>query len=293
MRSNRPSRTARNVALSVVALDANLDTQLTLPTGAADATEQLLQAAGVASPRLLRWLRLAFTERVQRGIDRLTFGQLQAFGHRKSFCESEVRAAITRGATQILVLGAGYDTLAWRLASEFPLVAFFEIDHPATARVKARGIIRMGQPSNLHLLSEDLSGVSLAEALRRTAAWSARARTVFVAEGLLMYLRPQAVAALFADAARMSAAGSSFAFTYVDQGEDGRPDGGPATWFLLPMLWVAGEPWHWSIRHSAVDAFLRSCGWRPLPSRALARAGVERFAVAECLSSSAPSAEHH
>ena len=47
-------------------------------------------------------------------------GQFEAFAHRKAFCEKRARKGIAAGATQVLVLGAGYDTLGWRLAPEFP-----------------------------------------------------------------------------------------------------------------------------------------------------------------------------
>lgn len=63
-------------------------------------------------------------------------GQFVAFAHRKAFCERQVREGIGAGASQVLVLGAGYDTMGWRLAPEFSGVSFFEIDHPATARLK-------------------------------------------------------------------------------------------------------------------------------------------------------------
>src|SRR5210317_2104986 len=65
------------------------------------------------------------------------------------------RNGIHVGAAQVLVLGAGYDTLGWRLAPEFPGVNFFEIDHPATALLKAKGIDEMGQRENLYLIAED------------------------------------------------------------------------------------------------------------------------------------------
>ena len=47
-------------------------------------------------------------------LDWMLPGQFEAFAHRKAFCERQVRDGIDAGATQILVLGAGYDTLGWR-----------------------------------------------------------------------------------------------------------------------------------------------------------------------------------
>ncbi len=81
---------------------------------------------------------------VYKAFDWMLPGQFEAFAHRKAFCERQVRDGIGAGATQILVLGAGYDTMGWRLAPEFFGVNFFEIDHPATACLKARGIKAMG-----------------------------------------------------------------------------------------------------------------------------------------------------
>lgn len=51
---------------------------------------------------------------------------------RKRRIEAAVRKALAAGASRVVVLGAGFDTLAWRLHEEFPGVEFLEIDHPAT-----------------------------------------------------------------------------------------------------------------------------------------------------------------
>ena len=55
---------------------------------------------------------------------------------RKRWIESRVRAKIAAGASQVVVLGAGLDTLGVRLASERPDLRVVEIDHPATLAVK-------------------------------------------------------------------------------------------------------------------------------------------------------------
>jgi hypothetical protein len=72
---------------------------------------------------------------VYEAFDWMLPGQFEAFADRKAFCERQVKDGIDGGATQILVLGAGYDTMGWRLAPEFSGVNFFEIDHPATDRL--------------------------------------------------------------------------------------------------------------------------------------------------------------
>jgi methyltransferase (TIGR00027 family) len=153
-------------------------------------------------------------------------GQFEAFAHRKAFCERQVRDGITTGATQILVLGAGYDTMGWRLAPEFSGVNFFEIDYPATAHLKARGIGEMGKRDNLCLIAEDLGKRKLVNVLTDNHLWDESAPSVIVAEGLVMYLSRDAVQDMFCQCAAITGAGSRIAFSYIPTGADGRPDAG-------------------------------------------------------------------
>ncbi len=168
-----------------------------LPPGIVQATEELLVASGAVGSRVVRWSRSKRMVSVYEAFDWMLPGQFEAFAQRKAFCERQVREGIGEDASQILVLGAGYDTMGWRLAPEFPGVNFFEIDHPATARFKARGIEAMGQRGNLCLIAEDLGERKLVDALKTNELWSQGARTVIVAEGLVMYLVPEAVRDLF------------------------------------------------------------------------------------------------
>jgi methyltransferase (TIGR00027 family) len=194
-------------------------------------------------------------------------GQFEAFAHRKAFCERQVREGIESGASQVLVLGAGYDTLGWRLAPEFPSVSFFEIDHPTTARLKAIGIEAMGRLANLHLIAEDLGKRQLVDVLHADVTWDSNTPTVIVAEGLLMYLPPEAVKTLFEQCAIVTGAGSRIAFTYVGTHIDGRPDAGPWTWLVLWILKASGEPWLWSIQPEELDLFLEERNWTITPDQ--------------------------
>jgi hypothetical protein len=76
-------------------------------------------------------------------------------------------------------------------------VNFFEIDHPATARLKAKGIDAMGRRDNLCLIAEDLGKHKLSDVLKTNELWDQSARSVIIAEGLVMYLPPEAVRDLF------------------------------------------------------------------------------------------------
>jgi methyltransferase (TIGR00027 family) len=282
MRQASPSKTARKVALNIITLGAKTEMAEVLPTGIVDSTADLLVASGAVGATAVRWSRSARMVPVYEAFDWMLPGQFEAFAHRKAFCEAQVRDGIASGASQVLVLGAGYDTLGYRLAPEYPEVSFFEIDHPATARPKAKGIERMGKPGNLHLLAENLGARSLSEVLGAHQLWDRRARSVIVAEGLLMYLPPPAPSELFKRCAALTGAGSRVVFSYVGTAADGRPDGGPWTSLVLWILRAGGEPWLWSIRPDELADFLKDAGWSSAPHLAGSpdRRGVEYFGVA-------------
>ncbi|MGI9537797.1 MAG: class I SAM-dependent methyltransferase [Desulfocapsaceae bacterium] len=281
MQKDKPSRTAYKVALNIVTLGAKPGMDKILPPGIVHATEKLLVASGAVGPRTLKWSRSRRMVSVYQAFDWMLPGQFEAFAQRKAFCERQVREGIGEDASQILVLGAGYDTMGWRLAPEFPGVNFFEIDHPATARLKARGIGAMGQRDNLLLIAEDLGKRKLEDVLKKNELWDQTAKTVIVAEGLVMYLAPDAVENLFRQLADIAGNGSRIAFSYIPSGEDGRLDAGRWTGLMLWLQKIAGEPWIWSIRPEELGPFLDKTGWTNVPALAgtNVKNGVEFYAV--------------
>ncbi len=282
MRKEKPSRTALKVALNMVTLSAKQGMDECFPPGTVEATEKLLAAAGLVSQRTLRWCRSRWMVSLYESFDWMLPGQFEAFALRKAFCEKQVRAGIQKGARQILVLGAGYDTMAWRLAPEFPEVRFFEIDHPATARIKIKGIEAMGRRENLYLIAEDLGKQRLTDVLA-VGQWDGYAQTVVVAEGLVMYLSPDAVEGLFLQCAEVTGSGSRMAFSYIPAGADGRPDAGPWTGLMLWLQKAGGEPWRFSITPEDLGPFLEETGWTIAPAmfESIRKYGVEFYAVAE------------
>ena len=282
MRKNKPSRTAYKIALAGLNLGAKPGMEKVLPPGIVSATRQLLLASGAAWPQTIRWAESRRSVSVYEAFDWMLPGQFEAIAHRKAFFERQVREGIDSGAAQVLVLGAGYDTLCWRLAPQFPAVSFFEIDHPATARLKAKGLFAMGCPDNLCLLAEDLAEKQLVDVLTEHRLWDTNAPTVILAEGLVMYLLPEAVYKLFSQSAELVAQGSRIAFSYIPTGSDGRPDAGRWTGLMLWLQKAIGEPWLWSIRPEQLDAYLHAVGWQSAPELAKAPGtyGIEVYAVA-------------
>jgi O-methyltransferase involved in polyketide biosynthesis len=140
----------------------------------------------------------------------------------------------------------------------------------------------MGQWPNYHLIAEDLGQRPLGDVLKVHQFWDSTAQTVIVAEGLLMYLPPEAVRSLFDQCATVTGAGSSFLFSYVGTTAKGQPDAGPLTWFVLWLLKIGGEPWLWSIQPEDLGPFLRETRWTIAPNliKQSNECGVEHLGVA-------------
>lgn len=264
MPRSKPSMTAIKLARVLVFLGKHEVVGPLLPPGAAAASEALLRACGHLKPWMLRFYenpdRRAWLERTG---DRFGVGQTLRMGLRKRFMDDEVRRALAEGATQVLVIGAGYDTLGMRLAPEYPERRFFEIDHPATSNDKRRGLEALARTcDNLQLLGVDLATSSLDDALARLA-WDPQARSVIVAEGVLMYLPREAVATTLACLRAHTGPGSRVVLTYLRCDAQGRPATGKAGWLTRLSLRLLGERLHWCVADErALAAFVAELGWR-------------------------------
>ncbi|MGK4006886.1 SAM-dependent methyltransferase [Sorangium sp. So ce1036] len=274
MSHERPSRTARKIARLVILIDAVPRLAGLLPEGEAAMVEAILHGSGVVSRREIALMRSPWGRRLYRVSEALTVrGQLVWLGLRKRWVADAVSEAIAAGATQLLVVGAGLDALAALVARRHPGVTCVEIDAPATAEPKRAGLRAAGaERDSLHLCAADLSTRPLAEALRATP-WRSDARSVVVAEGLLMYLDAAVVRGLLAAVRGCAGPGSRLAFSSIFADDAGRPRVGGVGVLDRPMraaLRLAGEPMRWGIRPEAVRAFVEPAGYRVLEQPDLA-----------------------
>ena len=190
MREGKVSQTALKVAATMVTLGQQPRWRNRLPVGLPELSERLVLAANEPpySRLLMRMSKRRWAVQLAQLGELAQPGTFEGLGERKIFMNHQVVAALNAGASQVLVIGAGFDTLCLRLAPLYPQASFFEIDHPDTAAAKHRGVEREGLPENMHLIAADLAHSSLAQVLEDNATWNSTATTAVVAEGLLYYL---------------------------------------------------------------------------------------------------------
>ncbi|MGW1740136.1 class I SAM-dependent methyltransferase [Nocardia sp. NPDC001965] len=128
------------------------------------------------------------------GILRLAVGDRPRrlfFAARARFAEDRVAAAAAAGVRQVVILGAGLDTFAYR--NPHPDLCVFEVDHPATQAWKHQRLTASGidRPERLTFVPVDFETDTLATRLE-AAGFSRTDPAVFVWLGVVFYLTPDA-----------------------------------------------------------------------------------------------------
>jgi methyltransferase (TIGR00027 family) len=95
---------------------------------------------------------------------------------------------------QVVLLGAGFDMRAFRLAKEG--VRFFEVDHPATLADKLARIAHLGETPRAQHVACDFEHEAFVDALAR-AGFDCGAPALIIWEGVTPYLPEGAVRATF------------------------------------------------------------------------------------------------
>ena len=122
-------------------------------------------------------------------------GRLRRFiAARTRLAEEALHAAIEQGVTQLVVLGAGLDTYAYRGEWRDRLRAIFEVDHPATQAWKRKRLERAGieVPGNVHFVATNFEEGQLAQSLH-AAGLDATQGVFFTWMGVIPYLTRDAI----------------------------------------------------------------------------------------------------
>jgi len=244
MRSGKPSRTAQFVAYNRA-----------LATLAP-------QVPGFSDPLAAEFLPEAWRKRIRRTQAALAANPqkspypfwLRGMALFNQFRTVVLDRAIASAApiAQLVILGAGFDTRAWRLGA-LEEATVFEVDHPSTQALKReRAEAIPTKARQVRFVATDFQRDELAASLR-AAGYDVGRPTFWLWEGVTMYLRPEAVAANLSAFAGLSAPGSHLAMTYLSK-DNGRI---PRSIFLS----LLGEPVRSAYSPSQIADLGKECEW--------------------------------
>jgi methyltransferase (TIGR00027 family) len=176
---------------------------------------------------------------------------------RTKYIDAVFKQALAEQFDQVLIFGAGFDTRALRFQGATGNTRVFELDISVTQQAK------IGQyqkrhlivPPNLTFIAIDFDKESLPEKLSE-AGFYMQQRTLFILEGLVMYLQPASVDATFQAIQKYAGKGSRIVFDYIYAsvlrnegiyyGETG----------IVQTVSGAGEQWHFGIEKGQIKQFL-------------------------------------
>ncbi len=179
---------------------------------------------------------------------------------RTRFFDDAVLAAIDSGTTQIVILGAGYDDRALRFRARS--VRFFEVDLPGTQRDKRRRLARgRTDLDGVTFVPADFRSDDTAAALAR-AGHEASRPTLFLCEGLAIYLDLNVTVRLFTAARSRSTPTSRLAASLATHPDGERSDSVVANANALREH-ADSEPWQTILPVAGQAELLASAGWTP------------------------------
>jgi methyltransferase (TIGR00027 family) len=172
---------------------------------------------------------------------------------RTRFCDDRMRAALDDGIDQIVILAAGMDSRAFRMAMR-PEVQVFEVDRPEIFAHKEPRLDGARPRGVRTIVPIDLADEWPRALVERGMAPSKR--TFWLVEGLLVYLEAPAVDALFTRLDGLSAAGSRAVFDASSTAILTHPVMAARVAFVAKL----GAPWIYGLDEP--EAFAARFGWR-------------------------------
>jgi methyltransferase (TIGR00027 family) len=176
---------------------------------------------------------------------------------RTKYIDAVFKRALAEQFDQVLIFGAGFDTRALRFQDAMGNTSVFELDVPVTQHAKITQYEKrhLAIPSNLTFIAIDFDKESLPMKLDE-AGFCKQHRSLFILEGLTMYLQPESVDATFQTIRDYAGKGSWVVFDYIYAsvlrkegiyyGEKG----------VVQKVSGAGEQWHFGIEKGQIEQFL-------------------------------------
>lgn len=199
---------------------------------------------------------------------------------RSRIAEDALTLAVNEGATQLVVLGAGLDTLAYRtpLAKRLQI---FEVDHPATQARKREMLAAasIAVPETLTFVPTDFERQALAGTLG-TAGFAGAERSFFSWLGVVPYLTEQAVFSTLSYIAQLRG-GSEVVFDYVNPAASIAPGGRAAHQALSERVASLGETMQSYFDTERLCSKLSAIGFRHVDDIGPAQIAMRFFPQAE------------
>jgi methyltransferase (TIGR00027 family) len=248
----RPSQTAGLTTFFRACANKERDERLRGP-------DHLAQVFHVGWPRVLlatSWITLPMTRRLLPGVYEYLFA-------RTEFFDGLFKRALEENCPQIVLLGAGCDSRAYRFESHVKDTTIYELDHPATQQVKRELLTRgdIAVPEYVRFVAADLNSGLLSEVLA-SHGFHKDQRTLFLMEGVIYYLTAEGVDSLLQSIRDCSPPGSGLAFDYIVESMVRGTCDRYGAQRVVSRVASAGEVFRFGIDDHSIESFLGDRGFQ-------------------------------
>ena len=162
---------------------------------------------------------------------------------------------------QVICLGAGYDTRAYRIPG-IERTRFFELDLPTAQSLKREHLLKiLGEiPAHVTFIPINFDRQSIEDEMA-VAGYQPEIETFFIWEGVTQYITAEAVDATLKFASQ-AAAGSRIAFTYIDLGILEGTSRTRTDQRIMSRVASRGMPWVFGIDPAEIESWLSGRGFK-------------------------------
>lgn len=185
---------------------------------------------------------------------------------RTKHIDALVKKAVKNGVTQIVNLGAGLDSRAYRFRDEMPDVIFFEMDLPAVIAQKQQRLQEIfgSIPPYVAYVPIDFNKQSIEKELKK-AGYDPKKKTFFIWEGVTYYITANAVESTLNFIADSSCSGSTVVFDYIpEEAFGGDETKYPGYKRYAGFVRVKGEPFVFGIPGNNAEGYVKERGFKSL-----------------------------
>jgi methyltransferase (TIGR00027 family) len=177
------------------------------------------------------------------------------------YIDDYLQECLENGIQQLVILGAGLDSRAYRFPQLIGHVKIFEVDHPATQQVKLNKLKKIfgHLPEYVSFVPVDFNNETLQKLF--DFGFSSRLKTLFIWEGVVHYLKPEAVDQTLRFISGNSESGSSLIFDYIFQSALNAPHRRREVARMQHASKVTGEGLTFGIEEKSVETFLKERGF--------------------------------
>jgi methyltransferase (TIGR00027 family) len=184
------------------------------------------------------------------------------FAVRTRYIDDYLNYCLDDGIEQLVILGAGYDSRAYRFGKPNRPFRAFEVDHPATQHDKLAKlkVLFESLPSHVAFVPVDFGKETLASKLL-ASGYENGLKTLFIWEGVTYYLSAAAVDQTLAFAAKNLGKGTSIIFDFTSPSViDGTAQQREAKAWRTAVKRF-GEPLTFGLETASVESFLKQRGF--------------------------------